>query len=286
MAGYIFGGSLIGGLSGGAAIGASAIGGGAILAGAASGAVAGGGFAGLSSGWNADAVFGGMFFGGLSGLASGITGAAIGGRGGAIMAGVVGSGLNSAFSGGNLGDVAMASLLGGAFSYGVYEGTSYLSYRYIMGNDANLASGLGHLKMSYAEYMSMQADFQRSRFYQKEYGMMGMKDGEIYNAPKSARRAYRVEIESPPGRVPKYSAHTHHVPVEGKAIYMDAYGNKVPKYLSLQGHTSTLLHGPNDVSVIHSLVLAPNTTSLRWANSMNNIILNFPRFEYFPWFAF
>jgi hypothetical protein len=187
MVGYIAGGALIGGLSGGAASGVSALGGAAWWAGAAAGAVGGAGFSGLATNWNGEAMLKGAAFGALSGFVGGGLGSAIGGGWGAVAGGAASSGLNTALNGGNLEQIGISMLVGGALSYGTYELTSYIAYK-----QANLS--INNHQVTYKQFKTMQADYQRSRFWRKEYGGILTKNGNVVRVPAANRHSLRVDF--------------------------------------------------------------------------------------------
>jgi RHS repeat-associated protein len=186
-AGYIGGGALIGGLSGGAAVGVSALGGAAWWAGAAAGAVGGAGFSGLATNWDGNAMLKGAAFGAISGFAGGGLGSAIGGGWGAVAGGAASSGLNTALNGGDLKQIGISMILGGALSYGAYELTSYISYK-----QANLS--INNHQVTYKQFKTMQADYQRSRFWRKEYGGILTKNGNVVRVPSQNRHSLRVDF--------------------------------------------------------------------------------------------
>ena len=188
MFGYIAGGALIGGLSSGAAVGVSAIGGGAMIAGMAAGTVAGAGFSGLATGWNGEAMLKGAALGGLSGFVGGGFAAAIGGGWGAFVGGAVGAGLNTALYGGSGKDILISALVGGALAYGTYELTSFLSYK-------RAGLEIDNYKVTYSQFKTMQADYQRSRFWHKEYGGILTQDGGVVRAPAAYREKYGVNFD-------------------------------------------------------------------------------------------
>ena len=177
MAGYIAGGFAIGGLSSLAGASISAIGGSAWLAGAVGGAVGGCGFSGLSTNWDAKSMLNGTWRGTLSGFIGGGIGSAIGGGWGAFAAGFASSGVNSALNGGDVRQIGLSSLLGGVLSYGSYELVSYIAY-----SKANLE--INSTKISYRQFKTMQADYQRSRFWRKEYGGILTKNGGVVRTSK------------------------------------------------------------------------------------------------------
>ncbi|GHV72556.1 hypothetical protein FACS1894201_02450 [Bacteroidia bacterium] len=187
MAGYILGGAVIGGLSGGAASGVSALGGAAWWAGAAAGAVSGAGFSGLATNWNGEAMLNGAWKGALSGFVGGGLGSAIGGGWGAFAGGAAGSGLNTTLNGGDLKQIGNSALAGGLLSYGTYELTSYMAYK-----KANLS--INKHKVSYGQFKTMQADYQRSRFWRKEYGGILTGDNKVVRAPAKNRHSFKVDF--------------------------------------------------------------------------------------------
>ena len=187
MFGYIAGGALIGGLSGGTASGVSALGGAAWWAGAAAGTVGGAGFSGLATNWNGESMLKGAAFGALSGFVGGGLGSAIGGGWGAFAGGSASSGLNTALSGSDLGQIGISMLVGGALSYGTYELTSYIAYK-----QANLS--INNHQVTYKQFKTMQADYQRSRFWRKEYGGILTKNGNVVRAPAQNRHSLRVDF--------------------------------------------------------------------------------------------
>ena len=114
---YIAGGATIGGLSGGAAAGVSVLGGAAWWAGATAGVVGGAGFSGLATGWDGIAMLKGASIGALSGFVGGGIGSAIGDGWGAFAGGIASSGLSTTLNGGDLEQIGISMLLGGALSY-------------------------------------------------------------------------------------------------------------------------------------------------------------------------
>lgn len=186
-AGYVGGGALIGGLSGGTASGVSALGGAAWWAGAAAGAVGGTGFSGLATNWNGEAMLKGAAFGATSGFVGGGIGSAIGGGWGAVAGGASSSGINTALNGGDLEQIGVSMLIGGALSYGTYELTSYISFK-----QSNLT--INNHQVTYKQFKTMQADYQRSRFWRKEYGGILTKNGNVIRAPSQNRHSLRVDF--------------------------------------------------------------------------------------------
>ncbi|MBX7152058.1 hypothetical protein K1X84_10485 [bacterium] len=277
MFGYIAGGSLIGGLSGGAAAGMSAAGGGALLSGASAGAVGGAGFNGLASNWKTGAMLNGAWKGALSGFVSGGVGSAIGGGSGAFAGGAVGSGLNTALNGGKGRDIISSMATGGALSYGTYELSSYVNWKYGGGNN------LGGHKLSYTQYKTMQADFQRSAFWGKEYGGFLMKDGSVQRLPAQFSHGLG-EINVPAEADGFY--HTHW-DSEGQTFYIDQNGQKIETGFSGKAWelTTTRDHSPSEyVNVDSYVVNRYGQVSVHLAGFDNHHLFNDPFLRYFPWF--
>jgi len=289
-AAYIGGGALIGGLSGGAAFGISAAGGGAMLAGAGAGAVGGAGFSGLSSGWDGQAMLKGAAFGAISGFVGGGVGAAIGGGVGAFTGGAVGSGLNTALNGGSGADILKSAIVGGALSYGTYELTSYIGWK-------GGGNRLGNHDISYKQYKTMQADFQRSRFWRKEYGGFLMNDGSVQRFPVAWRNSHGIQppngggIEVPTDAFAMY--HTHW-DAPGKTIWIDAMGNRVdnssdPLALISPGVSQTTTargHGAYDYIYLDSYVINRYEATYNIGGTRGITTYNDPFLRFFPWFNF
>ena len=187
MFGYIAGGVAIGALSALSAGGISAIGGAAWWAGATAGAISGGGFAGLSTNWDSSSILNGAWKGALSGFIGGGVGSAIGGGWGAFFGGGASSGINSLMNGGDIQQVGMAALLGAVLSYGSYEFVSYVSF-------SNSELEINGSKVSYKQFKTMQADYQRSRFWRKEYGGILTKNGGVVKVGKQGRHNLAIEF--------------------------------------------------------------------------------------------
>lgn len=211
-------GATIGGLSGGAAAGVSAIGGGAMLAGAAGGAVGGAGFSGMATGWDAQAMLKGGAIGAASGFIGGGFASAIGGGGGAFVGGAAADITGQLLS---TGDVNLGkSLIAGGISFGMYHATSYYGWKFDGGNN------LGGHDISYRQYLSMQADFQRSRFWRNERGGFLLDNGKIWRFPASSRTSHGINWQGdiPEGAFAMY--HTHW-DAPGKTIWVNSMGDRV-----------------------------------------------------------
>lgn len=190
MLGYIAGGAIIGGMSGSAAAGTALMGGGAWLSGATAGAIGGAGF-NLMAG---DDVMKGALNGAITGMVGGIVGPAIGGLWGAIGGGAA-SNLTSQllYNSGDFNNVNWSSVaINGALSGGLYTGMSYASWKFGGGN--NIAG----VDIKFNHYMTMQADFQRSRFYRHEFGGYLMEDGSVIRTGIKFGQKTTITLPNPP----------------------------------------------------------------------------------------
>jgi len=265
MAGYIFGGALIGGASGGAALGVSAAGGGAMLAGAAAGAVGGGGFSGLAG----NNVLTGAVNGALAGLVGGGVGSAIGGGLGALAGGSA-SNLTSQllYNDGDFSEVNWTSVgISGAASFGLYHGMQYMQYKAMDGK-------LGQLNVTYRQFSKINAAYQRSSFWHKEYGVILSRDGSARFVPGADRHKYDVTLRLNPRNGDFATAHTHWtrdgVDLGGGVFTVGGY------------------HSPHDLVSIpgYSLVVGrtSSTYSIGGTGAFNYINPDpFIRFFMFPW---
>jgi RHS repeat-associated protein len=173
---YTAAGAGIGFVTSGAGAAVSAAGGGAVLAGAASGAVAGAGFSGLQSNWNGEAMLKGAAFGAISGFVGGGVASAIGGGGGAFVGGIASDATSQLLS---TGDVNLLQAgISGALSFGMYEGMSKLNYEFG-------SKKFGDIDLTYKEFKTIQAEYQRSRFWRKEHGVFLLHKGDPIVAKKS-----------------------------------------------------------------------------------------------------
>ncbi len=272
MVGYILGGALIGGASGGAAAGVSAaVGGGAMLAGAAAGAVGGAGFSGLATGWNGDAMLKGALFGAISGLAGGGVGDAIGGGWGALVGGAS-SNLTSQllYNGGDFGDVNWGSVgASGAFSFGMYHGMQYASWKWGGGNK------LGDLDITYRQFSKINTMYQRSHSIfgsRKENGVyINTQDGSARFVPRNDRYQDKVVFDDfRPGDAA--TAHSH---LQNQMTY------------------ASNSHSPDDILNFHgynSLVVGRigSSTMMAYQNLPHVLIQSNPylRFFLFPWWNY
>ena len=247
---YIAGGATIGGLSGGAAAGVSVLGGAAWWAGATAGVVGGAGFSGLATGWDGIAMLKGASIGALSGFVGGGIGSAIGDGWGAFAGGIASSGLSTTLNGGDLEQIGISMLLGGALSYGSYELTSYLSYK-----QANL--NINNHRISYKQFKTMQADYQRSRFWRKEYGGLLTQKGGVVRAPSQNRHSLSINFtrgmsnaaNNDGGIVASY--HTHWTK-GGASYYVDAMDDIVSRTNALYSITAASGPSPGDLTGVAS----------------------------------
>ncbi|MCQ2065097.1 MAG: RHS repeat-associated core domain-containing protein [Bacteroidaceae bacterium] len=187
--GYIAGGAVIGGLASWAAVGIGTAGGGACLSGAVYSSINGAGFSGLANKFDKNAVWHGAWTGYLSGFIGGGVGGAIGGRLGAFCGGASSSGINTKLNGGNQNQTLISSLIGGTFSLAQSEAMSYLKWKYDGGNK------LGNYDITYKQYRIMQSDYQRSRFWRKEFGGILTTDGKVVRAPYKFRHDFYIDFD-------------------------------------------------------------------------------------------
>ncbi len=219
MFGYIATGAGIGAITGGVGTGVSALGGGAIGTGITSGVVGGAGFSGLQSNWDPNAMMQGAIYGAISGGVGAGAGAAIGGGLGSFTGGSIGSGINTALHGGKIKDMAMSSIGGGIMAFGLYHASTYISWQYEGGKS------WGPLKISYKQFNTMQADFQRSRFWGREYGGFLLENGGISRAKPGSNSQIDLGI-APNDAIAEY--HTHwDKPGETRDIISGGDGNYV-----------------------------------------------------------
>ncbi len=194
--GYILGGGAIGALSGFAGSAVASMGTGIGLASMASGAISGAGFGGLSStgldaSHVASSVFWGAFSGAISGMVGGWTASAIGGTGGAFVGGAVSGALGSWMHGGKGLNILYSSIAGGIGSAGAYQLSSVLGW-------ATSGRCMEGLDISYRQYLTMQADYQRSMFWRKEYGGYLLSDGGVKRMPMSYRHKFTMDFSAKP----------------------------------------------------------------------------------------
>ncbi|MFN5847958.1 MAG: RHS repeat-associated core domain-containing protein [Chitinophagales bacterium] len=228
-------GALIGGASAFGAVGVSALGGGAMLSGGAAGAISGAGFAAMQK----RNVLEGALWGAMGGVISGGTAAAIGGWGGAAAGGIASSGAVEFLQ---TGRITPGSLItAGVVSTSVYFATSYAGWRWGGG------SKMGEIDVSFRQYMGMQADFQKSRFWKKEYGGFLMNDGSYSSVGRGDDLGMR-NVTIPVGA--KAFFHSHWA-APNRTHYLNMHNdNKISN-----GHTgnartfvTTKYFGPTDMS--------------------------------------
>lgn len=147
----------------------------------------------------------GAAFGAISGGVGGGFGGAIGGGWGALAGGSA-SNLTGQllYNGGDFSQVNWSSVgYSGAGSFGMYHGLSYTSWKWGGGNNIN-----GH-DISYRQFTAMNRDFQRSRFWHKEYGGYLLNNGSVQRFPASARHNYGIDPTLPAPNNSFASYHTH-----------------------------------------------------------------------------
>ena len=236
-------GATVGGLSGGAAAGVSALGAGAMLAGAAGGAVGGAGYSGMATGWDAQAMLRGSAIGAASGFVGGGFAAAIGGSGGTFVGGAAADITGQLLVAGNV-DFGRAGITG-AMGLGMYIGASYLSY---------LASNemVGGYWVKFRQWLTIQADFQRSRFWKKEFGGVLTNDGKVTRVKRPNRHYSAIEFPSMKELGIDiddvlFTYHTHHIKPE-ITIYTDYKGDRLnPNISKVSGIKSVRYHSPSDL---------------------------------------
>ena len=281
--GYIFGGGAIGALSGlaGAALASSSIG----VAGMVSGAISGAGFSGMSSGgdfnrFSANALVG-TFSGAIGGLFGGWIASAIGGTSGAFFGGMASGAIGSAISGRKGLDILYSSLVGGIGSASVYQLSSVLGW-------ATSGRCIDGLDISYRQYLTMQADFQRSMFWRKEYGGYLLSNGKVQRAPMSARFRNNVDLglPRPSGEIAEY--HIHWEKPNEIFAWRDDFGNMgayedFPVGTHITAQISSQYHGVDDFTTggFPSLVINRYDASLynggpiHWGWPLNYEIVRF-----------
>ena len=184
--GYMFCGSLIGGASGVAGAGASMLRWGPMAAGGCAGAIAGAGYSGLASGWDGEAMLKGAGIGFVSGFVGGGVGAAIGGGAGAFFGGAASDITSQLITTGNVdwGQVAFS----GSLSFGMYHASSFASWKWGGGNNLN------GISIKYSTYCKISADYQRSRFWHKEYGGIITGNGNVIRVPNQDRHNLQIDF--------------------------------------------------------------------------------------------
>jgi len=104
-------------------------------------------------------------------------------------------------------------------SWGMYHATSFIFWQWGGGNK------FGDISISYRQYLAIQADFQRSRFWRREFGGDLINDGSVKRFTYKQRANYQInDVELDPNSIGDY--HTHWVK-EGKTIYMNDKGWKM-----------------------------------------------------------
>jgi len=151
--------------------------------------------------------------------------------------------------------------------------------------------------IKYRQYKTIQADFQRSRFYGKEYGGFLMNDGSVQRFPASWR--YSPGITPPDGgRISilegAFALYHTHLDAPGKTIWVDSFGQRVdnssdPLALMRSGVYQTTTargHGAYDYVPIDSYVVNRYETTFNIGNTRGLTTYNDPFLRFFPWFNF
>ena len=221
---YMGGGAVIGGVSAGFSAAVGAAGGGAWMAGAVGGALGAGGFSAMASEGDLLTTAKGAAIGAVSGFLGGAVGSAIGGGIGALAGGATANFTSQLMHNGfdaskiNWAQVAISGV--GAFA--IYHASTYCAYR-----DADLQ--INGYKLTYKQYRTMQADYQRSRFWRKEFGGILTKNGNVIRAPRKNRHDIRVEFTPEMQRLAKEDGgnigtyHTHWAKPGKKLFFNDLY---------------------------------------------------------------
>lgn len=133
---------------------------------------------------------------------------------------------------------------------GSYELTSYLSYK-----QANL--NINNHRISYKQFKTMQADYQRSRFWRKEYGGLLTQKGGVVRAPSQNRHSLSINFtrgmsnaaNNDGGIVASY--HTHWTK-GGASYYVDAMDDIVSRTNALYSITAASGPSPGDLTGVAS----------------------------------
>ncbi|MCL2412612.1 MAG: hypothetical protein FWC98_00555, partial [Bacteroidales bacterium] len=259
----------IGALSGGTAVGVSALGGGAMLAGASAGAVGGAGFSGLATDWNGEAMLRGATFGAISGFVGGGFASAIGGGWGALAGGASANLTNQLlYNGGDFSQVNWASVgFGAGLSFGMYHGMQYWQYKAMGGR-------LGPMDITYRQFARMNTAYQRSRFWQREYGVVFNRDG---SARLVRGNRYDVTMVVRPRDGEFATAHTHWA-----RAGRDVVVNGQP-FTTVGGY-----HSPQDLKIPgFSVVIGRTTSTYSIGTGVSHFIRPDPfiRFHLFPFLS-
>ena len=163
-------------------------------------------------------------------------------------------------------------------SYGIYELTSYIGWK-------KGGTKLGGHDITYKQYNTMQADFQRSRFWRKEYGGYLTKDGGVTRAPASARHNYGVDLPSPPDDA--FASYHTHWDYEGHEIYVDSNADIFDfgeKSITERYHSDYDLQFDKDVG-LSSIVINRYDASVSYGKSLSFFVISRQLFlRYFLFF--
>jgi RHS repeat-associated protein len=255
MVGYIAAGAGIGALTSGVATGLSNAGASAMTVGATSGAIAGAGYNGLSSNWNTTAMLKGAVIGGVSGFVGAGVGAAIGGARGAFFGGAVSSGVNSKLNGSSWNDAIKSSIGGGTSAFATYHLSTFINWKFKGGNK------IEDLDISYRQFSKMQGDFQRSRFWKKEYGGLLMEDKTVKSFSAKQRKSFEISgvpIDLPDDAIGIYHTHwakpnkLYDITPDGMRITPDTgYTGNGSEVRAARYHSEADLFGPGNSIVIN-----------------------------------
>lgn len=149
----------------------------------------------------------------------------------------------------------------------------------------------GGLRISYNQYKTMQADFQRSRFWGKEYGGFLMNDGGVKRFSASERHNYGIggnnkKITIPDGVGAVYHTHWDR---PNRIVWTNQSGDRVdnssnPLALLNPGvrqMTTARGHGAYDYLSYNSYVINRYETTFNMGGTRNISTINDPFLRYF-----
>jgi len=150
---------------------------GATVGGAASGAVSGLGngllISGMTNNWNLNTIWKSTWTSSLSGLVGGGIGSYIGGTLGAISGGAIAGGLHSGLNEGEIDDIILAAVVGGAISGAAYE--LQMLYGYTQYNNGEKPLG----KLTYGGFRKISVATQRAFARNQEASGVIDNDGNV-----------------------------------------------------------------------------------------------------------
>ena len=197
-----------------------------------SGSIAGGfnslAFAQLSGNHKNEGL--GFVTGGISGGLQGAIGGGGGAFAGGAAAGIAGSYFNGERDAGNL---LVSGAIGGGFSFGAYHLSGAMQYAKYKNSGVTFD---GH-SLSYRQFMGMSADFQRSEFWEREFGGVLTESGGYVHS-------YAEHPFSNPSGATTLSWDINNLPADTWATYHTHYGE--PGTLAPDGGIFTQYQSPTD----------------------------------------